>query len=98
MIPKEFELFGEKHKVSKLKKIDKQGSEGEWDPNTNKIKLLSSLPEDRLEQRYYHELVHCILDHLGYTKLSEDETFVDTFAKGLHQVNKTSKYGTGKGK
>jgi hypothetical protein len=91
MIPKEFELFGEKHKVSKVKKIDTHGSEGEWDPNKNRIKLLSTLPQDRMEQRYYHELVHCILDHLQYAELSSDEEFVDIFGKALHQIIKTSK-------
>jgi len=89
-IPKTFYIFGEKHKVSIVKKVDSEGSEGEFCPNKNVIKLLSSLPKERIEQRYYHEKIHCALDHLGYEKLSLDEEFVDLLAKALHQIDSTS--------
>ena len=91
MIPKQFSLFGEKHKVSVINKVDNEGSEGEFCPNKNTIKLLKSLPKERLEQRYYHEIVHCILEHIGESKLSNNEKFVDLFAKALHQIYTTSK-------
>lgn len=90
MIPKKFELLGEKHKVSIVTKVDKEGNEGEWDPNKNVIKILRSLDKERREQRYYHELFHCMLEHMGYMHLSNDEVFVDRMAKALHQVIKTS--------
>jgi hypothetical protein len=90
MIPKQFYLFAEKHTVRKVKKIDRQGSEGEFCPDKNKIKILSSLPKERQEQRYCHELIHCMLDHLGYDELSNNERFVDRMGKCLHQILSTS--------
>lgn len=94
-IPKRFKVFGEKHKVKFVRKLDGGHSFGEWDPNTNTIKLQMSNKErsqDMVEQTFLHELVHCCLDHLGYEKLSDDEIFVDSFAKALHQAFKTSEY------
>lgn len=37
------------------------------------------------EQTLIHEVVHTILDELGYTELSEDEKFVQSFSLLLHQ-------------
>jgi len=92
MIPKKFILFAENHKVKKVKRIDRHSSEGEWNPFKNEIKILSTIPKERQGQRYCHELVHCILDHLGYDELSRDEIFVDQFGKCLHQILTTSQY------
>ena len=92
-IPKEFSLFGEKHKVKRVKLIDKGKSLGEWNPDNNTIKLSTQGRSlDSIEQAFYHEIVHCILDHLSYEHLSNDEKFVDTFSKALHQILKTAKY------
>ena len=44
-----------------------------------------------VEQTMYHEVVHAILDTAGYSKLSEDETFVQSFSLLLHQFEKTKK-------
>jgi hypothetical protein len=93
-IPKEFTLFGEKHQVRILKRGLKDRY-GDFDPNTNVIRLLAPSGErtqDQVEQVFLHELVHSILDHLYYVELSCDERFVDRFAKALHQALKTSKY------
>lgn len=95
MIPKEFILFGEKHKVKQVRSLDKGNSLGEFDPKNNTIKVKKpskSFTQDQTEQAYFHELVHCILDHLGYINQSDDEVFVDRFGKALHQVLKTSVY------
>lgn len=91
-VPKEFTIFGEKHKVKLVKSIDKGKTYGEWDPNKNTIKIekaLSSNP-DKMEQTFLHELIHCCLDHLSYLELNKDEEFVDTLSKALHQALKTS--------
>lgn len=89
MVPKSFTIFGEKHKVSFVKKIDKEDSLGEWNPNKNTIKIKKGLQEDMKEQTFYHELVHCILQHLSYEELTANEVFVDRFGKVLHQAIKT---------
>lgn len=90
IIPKKFKIFGETYKVKQLLKVDKEGNWGEHDPSGNIIKIKKDLQEDQKEQAYLHEIVHCILTHLNYEKLNNNETFVDTFAKALHQILKTS--------
>ncbi len=97
-IPKSFILFGELHKVKMLKQVDRGKSVGEWDPNKNIIRLaqkdyegLSRNPE-AIEQTYYHELTHCLLEAISRHELSDDETFVDLMAKCLHQISKTAIY------
>jgi len=91
MIPKQFSLFGETYKVKKLLKIDKEDSWGEFDPVKNIIKIKKNLNIEQQEQVYLHELMHCVFTNLGYDNLSDDEILVDTIAKALHQVLKTSK-------
>lgn len=91
MIPKQFSLFGETYKVKYLVKIDKEDSWGENCPIKNVIKIKKGLNQEQQEATYLHELVHCVLTNLGYAKLNDDEVFVDTFAKALHQILKTSK-------
>lgn len=92
-IPKSFSLFGEEHKVKLVKLIDRGKSLGEWNPDNNTIKISTTgRSDDSMEQTYLHELIHAILDHLSYEHLSNDEKFVDTFSKALHQTLKTAKY------
>jgi len=49
------------------------------------------VPEISQEQTLYHEVVHCILDEIGRNDLSDDETFVQSFAGMMHQFAKTKK-------
>ncbi len=44
---------------------------------------------DSIDQTLYHEVVHAILDTLGYCELSSDETFVHSFSTLLHQFEMT---------
>ena len=41
---------------------------------------------------FYHEKVHIILDTMGERELSQNEKFVDTFAKLLRQSDETANY------
>lgn len=90
-IPKKFNLFGETYIVKYVVKIDEEDSVGEYDPEKNTIKIKKGLLPEQQVQTFLHEIVHCILDNLGYKNLHEDEILVDTFAKALHQVLKTMK-------
>lgn len=47
------------------------------------------MPADYIEQTFYHELTHAMLDALGYNELSEDETFVQGLGLLLHQYTTT---------
>lgn len=96
-IPHKFQIFGHTYKVRQYKRVNKGKDYGEHDFNTKKIKLERSSEQhnqDKVEETYLHEIVHCILDHLGYDKtLSADEKFVEQFSRALHQILKTSEYG-----
>jgi Zn-dependent peptidase ImmA (M78 family) len=51
-----------------------------------------SLPPEEMELTFLHELVHMILMTIGYTKISDDEQFVELFARCFHQYKKTAIY------
>lgn len=44
------------------------------------------IPQQEVEQTFFHELVHACLYTMGNTKLNENEKFVDLFAALLHQA------------
>lgn len=99
MIPEWFYIFGEKIKVSLLKQVNKGNDYAYWEPIKNKISVAKTahkqiLNQEQQEQSYCHELVHCILENIGEPHLSENEIFVDKFGKALHQILKSSHYGT----
>lgn len=88
MIPKRFQVAGHTVHVrivppSKWKHGD---CEGVWWPSKKRIELLSTLKGTHREQRFYHELVHCVLDTAGHEDLSKDEGLVDRLGHLFHQV------------
>ena len=90
-IPKMFMIFGETYKVRQVLKVDSKNSWGEYDPSKNVIRIKKDINKDQQEQTYLHEIVHCALCNLGYDNLNNDEVFVDTFSKALHQILTTGK-------
>jgi hypothetical protein len=70
---------------------DHDDAVGMYDPMNHKITVVVK-SQQMMEHAFYHELVHCILFALGKNELSEDESFVDTFAGLLHQAMKTATY------
>lgn len=94
-IPRSFSIFGELHKVKLLKQVNSGKDYGEYDPNTNIIKIEKASGErnqDQIESTYMHELVHCALHHISEDELYKNEVFVDLLAKALCQAFKTAKY------
>lgn len=51
-----------------------------------RITLREGMCDEKRAQVYLHELVHGILDQLGYADLYEDEHLVQGLAIGLHQA------------
>ena len=45
--------------------------------------------EEQIEETFWHEVTHIILEKLQYQKLSENEEFVGRFGSALQQVVKT---------
>lgn len=49
-------------------------------------------PPQRLEQIFFHELVHVILHHMANEDLKLDEVFVEQFSLLLHQAITKAEY------
>lgn len=62
------------------------GCDGCISPRKQRITLREGLCDEKRTQVYLHELVHGILDQLGYSDLYEDERLVQGLAIGLHQA------------
>jgi len=94
-IPKSFKLLGFDWKVKyDNKKLNDKENYGESHFFSNSIILsttqgLESLSKDKINQTFFHELVHAILDTMKEHDLSENEKFVDLFGNLLYQFIKT---------
>lgn len=98
-IPVEFKLFGTTVKVRwDNTRMNHKNSYGEFSYCRAQITLSHTagivlLGNDRMKDCFYHEKVHAILEMMKRDDLSEDEKFVDTFAKLLRQSDDTTVYG-----
>ena len=50
------------------------------------IHINKDMAEAVKEESLVHEIVHAILVHIGRSDLSEDETFVQSFANAINQT------------
>ncbi len=98
MIPKSFKLFASTvNVVFDNKQMNDKERYGESDYSTHTITLSTThgvdvLSDDRIEDCFYHEKVHMILDTMHEYELSKNEKFVDQFAKLLRQSDITAEY------
>lgn len=90
-IPSEFQLLSRTFKIIQVPKISINGELGMCYSQQGIIKLRKNLKRELKEQIFWHETVHSILDSLGYDKLSEDESLVDSMGSAIYQVIKTMK-------
>ena len=92
---KEFKLGGRQYTVKLEEDIDDNGLGRCYAPlgliKISKTCNGKSLPEDSMEQTLYHEVLHAMLDELGYSDLSGDETFVQGLALMMHQFETSKK-------
>jgi len=65
---------------------DMDGEDGSVSPARQLIRLSSGLSAEKREQVFLHELVHALLDQLGYADLYGDEHLVQGLAIGLPQA------------
>lgn len=97
-IPKSFTLFGTTYKVVwNNSRMNDKSMYGLSDYSKAEITLsetigVSELCEGRVLDTFYHEKVHAILDAMHERDLSDNEKFVDVFAKLLRQSDETSEY------
>ena len=92
-IPKRFKLFnttidvyvGEHEELMSL--TDRWGMA---DLPKQRILIATDAPDP--ERVLWHEIVHYLLNYLGYDKENEDEQFVDLLARSLDQVINSFEY------
>lgn len=87
-IPTHVPLLGHVIPVRVVRKADWKYDEdtmGIWDPRSNVIDLNDEFTGTQLEQCYFHELTHAMLDMLDH-KLARNEQFVEQLSGLLHQA------------
>lgn len=91
VIPHSFKLFNQSIKVIyKRDLIDKSGAFGIWDYNRATIYLQQStrkhkLTQEQIENTFIHEATHSMLNLMGETDLSNNESFVHTLSSLIQQ-------------
>ena len=93
IIPKRFWL-GPHHFITTIRGdlIEEEGAYGMMHIGKQTIHIQEVIPEFNKEsqlQTFLHELVHAILEVMGWRELSENEKFVEGFSQLLYQFMKT---------
>jgi len=97
-IPKSFQLFGTTvNVVFNNNSLNQQSAVGTSEWVQSRITLTDvhkgeKVSEEVIDDTYYHEKVHIILDAMGKHNLSRDEEFVNVFSRLLRQSDVTAKY------
>lgn len=93
--PFSFKLFASTVKVEwDNVRMNDKSQYGEYCYSESKITLshtigVTPLSEDKIIDTFYHERVHAILDMMHERELSNNEKFVDNFAKLWRQSDET---------
>jgi len=87
-IPTKFECMGSTITTS-IEALPDKGDDGTYHSQEQKISVSTELTPQAQEQTFWHEFMHCALQHLGYAKLDNNEQFVDQMAQCLYQLQKT---------
>lgn len=90
MLPEKVAILGLDYKVEVVEVVD--GQEALWgkiDYENLSIRIDASLSDARKQQTLLHEILHGILEELGYRKLNEDENAVQGIAAVLYCVLKS---------
>lgn len=91
---KKIKIGGIPFKVVEVDTIDEEEegiTQGQIIYSQAKILLKKSLPKKLKKSVLYHEMVHGILVELGYSELSNDETFVQALSQELLRMFKLKK-------
>jgi Zn-dependent peptidase ImmA (M78 family) len=94
-IPKQFQLLNHRITVRVLSQSEwpskYKDAVGVWDNNKNEILLLKQ-PRTLLRHTFWHEATHALLDMAGQSKLSSNESFVDSLGGLLAQLNDSTEF------
>lgn len=83
------DILGVIFTVEEVEVVNKEEArKGQIDYLTNEIKIDKSMPQTLKEQVLMHEIMHAILDLLGFYELAQNENMVQSVATALHHVFK----------
>ena len=97
-IPKSFRVFATTINIKyENERLGHEGFLGDCSVNDNQISLCGNskgkaISLSVITDTFYHEKVHILLDSMGEHKLSQNEKFVEVFARLLRQSDKTAKF------
>lgn len=81
--PNEVNILGLVYEVKRETLVD---MDGYISPKTQTICIDPELSETKAHQVFIHEVIHGVLDQLGYDELYENEQLVQGLAVGIHQA------------
>lgn len=79
-------ICGIPHRVVEQSDYFDSGEYGEIDYQKCVITINKCMDENEKKETLCHEIVHGILEHMGYNELSQDERFVQALANGINQT------------
>ena len=86
-IPTKFECMGST--VTVALEACETGADGHYHGGKARVSISPECNEQAREQTFWHEFMHCALTHLGYSKLNDNEQFIDQMAQCLYQLQKS---------
>ena len=89
---KKMKILATKYDVEEVEQIDKYTRLlGQIQYTEQKIKIDKNISEDMKQEVLIHEILHGILEKLGYTQLNDDEQKVQSIASTMYLVLKENK-------
>ena len=89
---KQIKILATEYKVEEVEQIDKyERLLGQIQYTEQKIKIDKNISEDMKREVLIHEILHGILEKLGYNELNDDEQKVQSIASTLYSVLKENK-------
>ena len=86
---KQIKILATEYDVEEVEQIDKyQRLLGQIEYTEQKIKIDRSISEDMKKEVLLHEILHGVLEKLGYTEINEDEQKVHSIASTMYLVLK----------
>ena len=71
--------------------LESSNDYGTFDSEKSTIAIVKTDNRQNQEATFWHEFVHCALTTLGYSKLNNNEKFVERMGQCLYQLHKSKK-------
>ena len=90
-LPRKIKVGDKWYSVEIAEAMRRQAYIGEIDYNDQNIRIVASR-YPLMQETFWHELTHAILESMGEHKLNNDEAFVEEFSKRLYQAIRSAKF------